>query len=111
MVESSTSVAMPAARPAAAVPWRASDAGWPPSTVSASFPLLWSKGYSFLVILIPFVLTIWISLLKWRANRPFETARFSGIENYESVLGNDQFWLALGRTFYFAGGRPWSTGC
>ena len=24
-------------------------------------------------------------------------------EDYESVLGNDQFWLALGRTFYFAG--------
>jgi multiple sugar transport system permease protein len=41
--------------------------------------------------------------LKWRANRPFETARFAGLENYEAVLTNDQFWLALGRTFYFAG--------
>ena len=36
-----------------------------------------------LIVLVPFVLTIWISLLKWRANRPFETARFSGLENYE----------------------------
>jgi multiple sugar transport system permease protein len=52
---------------------------------------------------VPFALTIWISLLKWRANRPFETARFAGLENYEAVLTNDQFWLALGRTFYFAG--------
>jgi multiple sugar transport system permease protein len=66
-------------------------------------PFLLVEGLIVLVILIPFALTVWISLLKWRANRPFETARFSGLENYESVLGNDQFWLALGRTFYFAG--------
>jgi multiple sugar transport system permease protein len=56
-----------------------------------------------LVIFIPFVLTIYISLLKWRANRPFETARFSGLENYQSVLASDQFWLAVARTFYFGG--------
>jgi len=56
-----------------------------------------------LTVLVPFVLTIWISLLKWRANRPFETAQFTGLENYAAVLATDQFWLALGRTFYFAG--------
>ena len=66
-------------------------------------PFLLVEGMFVLIILVPFVLTIWISLLKWRANRPFETARFAGLENYETVLGNDQFWLALGRTFYFAG--------
>ena len=66
-------------------------------------PFLLVEGLIVLVILIPFALTVWISLLKWRANRPFETARFSGLENYESVLSSDQFWLALGRTFYFAG--------
>jgi multiple sugar transport system permease protein len=56
-----------------------------------------------LTVLVPFALTIWISLLKWRANRPFETARFTGLENYAAVLATDQFWFALGRTFYFAG--------
>lgn len=66
-------------------------------------PFVMVEGLFLLVVLIPFALTVWISLLKWRANRPFETARFSGLENYESVLTNDQFWLALGRTFYFAG--------
>jgi multiple sugar transport system permease protein len=66
-------------------------------------PFVMVEALIILVVLIPFVLTVWISLLKWRANRPFETARFTGLENYETVLTNDQFWLALGRTFYFAG--------
>src|SRR5712672_1695610 len=66
-------------------------------------PFVLVEALFILIILVPFALTIWISLLKWRANRPFETARFTGLENYEAVLGNDQFWLALGRTFYFAG--------
>jgi multiple sugar transport system permease protein len=66
-------------------------------------PFVLVEALFLLVILVPFLLTIYISLLKWRANRPFETARFSGLENYEAVLGNDQFWLSVGRTFYFAG--------
>jgi multiple sugar transport system permease protein len=66
-------------------------------------PFVMVEALIILVVLIPFVLTVWISLLKWRANRPFETARFTGLENYETVLTSDQFWLALGRTFYFAG--------
>ena len=66
-------------------------------------PFVLVEALFILVVLIPFVLTVWISLLKWRANRPFETARFTGLENYETVLSHDQFWLALGRTFYFAG--------
>jgi multiple sugar transport system permease protein len=55
-----------------------------------------------LVVVIPFFMTIYISLLKWRASRPFEQAHFSGLDNYVSVLGNQDFWIALGRTFYFA---------
>jgi multiple sugar transport system permease protein len=66
-------------------------------------PFIAVQGLFILVIFVPFLLTIYISLLKWRANRPFETARFSGLENYEAVLANDQFWLAVGRTFYFGG--------
>jgi multiple sugar transport system permease protein len=41
--------------------------------------------------------------LRWRANRPFETATFSGFANYQDVLASDLFWLSVGRTFYFAG--------
>ena len=66
-------------------------------------PFILVEALLFTVMLIPFILTIYISLLKWRANRPFETAQFAGLENYQNVLTNDQFWLALGRTFYFAG--------
>ena len=61
------------------------------------------EGLFIVTIFVPFLLTIWISLLKWRANRPFETARFAGLANYEDVLTSELFWLSLGRTFYFAG--------
>ena len=59
-------------------------------------PFVLVESLFIVTILIPFILTIYISVLKWRANRPFETARFSGFENYEAVLTSDQFWLALG---------------
>ena len=103
MAQISTSSSIPAPEPARSRRigefgrWLASE------RVFRIIPFLLVEGLIVLVILIPFALTVWISLLKWRANRPFETARFSGLENYESVLASDQFWLALGRTFYFAG--------
>ena len=77
--------------------WLGSDRVFP------KIPFVLVEALFILVILIPFILTIYISLLKWRANRPFETATFSGLENYEAVLSTDMFWLSLGRTFYFAG--------
>jgi multiple sugar transport system permease protein len=61
------------------------------------------EGLFILVIFIPFILTIYISLLRWRANRPFETASFTGLDNYVTVLTDFQFWEAVGRTFYFSG--------
>lgn len=66
-------------------------------------PFIAVEAVFILVIIIPFLLTIYISLLRWRANRPFEQAYFSGLFNYGRVLGKDEFWMALGRTFYFAG--------
>ncbi|MBA3904038.1 MAG: sugar ABC transporter permease [Rhodocyclaceae bacterium] len=66
-------------------------------------PFILVEGMFILVIFIPFLLTVYISLLRWRANRPFETASFTGLDNYYSVIGNDQFWLAVGRSFYFGG--------
>ena len=66
-------------------------------------PFVMVEGTFFLVIIIPFILTIYISFLRWRANRPFEQAYLSGFRNYEQVLTDAGFWASLGRTFYFAG--------
>jgi len=66
-------------------------------------PFVLVEGTFVLVIIIPFLLTIYISFLRWRANRPFEQATLTGFRNYEQVLTDNGFWLALGRTFYFAG--------
>jgi multiple sugar transport system permease protein len=66
-------------------------------------PFVLVEGTLVLVIVIPFLLTIYISFLRWRANRPFEQATLSGFRNYEQVLTDNGFWASLGRTFYFAG--------
>jgi multiple sugar transport system permease protein len=66
-------------------------------------PFVMVEGMFLLLLAVPFILTIYISLLKWRANRPFEQAVFQGLENYLRVLTEPEFWWALGRTFYFAG--------
>ncbi len=65
-------------------------------------PFIMVEGLFLLLLATPFVLTVYISLLKWRANRPFEMAYFHGLGNYARVLSDTDFWWALGRTFYFA---------
>lgn len=66
-------------------------------------PFVMVESVFVLVIIIPFLLMVYISFLKWRANRPFEQAFLSGFDNYAQVLTAPGFWAALGRTFYFAG--------
>lgn len=66
-------------------------------------PFIMVESFFLLLLAIPFILTIYISLLKWRASRPFEQAYFFGLGNYINVLTTEDFWWALGRTFYFAG--------
>jgi multiple sugar transport system permease protein len=66
-------------------------------------PFVLVEAVFLLVIIIPFLLTIYISFLRWRANRPFEQATLTGFRNYEQVLTDPGFWASLGRTFYFAG--------
>ena len=65
-------------------------------------PFVLVEGVFLLLLAIPFGLTIYISLLKWRASRPFEQAYFEGLGNYADVLADTEFWWALARTFYFA---------
>jgi len=55
------------------------------------------------LLAIPFIMTIYIAFLKWRASWPFEKAYFTGLYNFKAVLGKEDFWAAIGRTFYFAG--------
>lgn len=66
-------------------------------------PFVMVEGLFITLLAIPFLLTIYISLLRWRANRPFEQAAFSGLMNFEAVLSDAEFWASLARTFYFAG--------
>ena len=66
-------------------------------------PFVLVEGLFLLLLALPFILTVYISLLKWRANRPFEQAYFQGLVNYVRVLTEPEFWWALGRTFYLAG--------
>ena len=67
-------------------------------------PFIAVEAVFILVIIIPFILTIYISLLRWRANRPFEQANFSGFLNYGRVLAKDEFWMALGPHVLLRGG-------
>jgi multiple sugar transport system permease protein len=66
-------------------------------------PFVLVEAMFVLLLGVPFALTVYISLLKWRANRPFEQAYFEGLGNYVDVLTDVEFWWALARTFYFAG--------
>jgi multiple sugar transport system permease protein len=66
-------------------------------------PFVLVEGTFLCFLAVPFILTIYISLLKWRANRPFEMAYFHGLLNFLTVLMEPDFWWAVGRTFYFAG--------
>jgi multiple sugar transport system permease protein len=57
------------------------------------------------LLFIPFILTIYISLLRWRITRGFWTeADWGGLTNFIDALTNQGFYDALGRTFLFAGG-------
>src|SRR5262245_45725668 len=65
-------------------------------------PFVMVEGLFIALMAIPFLLTICISLLRWRANRPFEQAIFSGLLNFEAVVSDAEFWASLERTFTFA---------
>ena len=56
------------------------------------------------LLFVPFVLTIYISLLRWRLTRGFWTdAPWGGLTNFVDALTDEGFFAAIGRTFLFAG--------
>jgi multiple sugar transport system permease protein len=57
------------------------------------------------LLLVPMLLTIYISLLRWRLTRGFWTdAPWGGLANFRDALADPGFLEAIGRTFFFAGG-------
>src|SRR5687767_5860616 len=99
MAEAHVTVATsaPARRRGGLTAWLASE------RVFRLIPFVLVEAMFLLLLAVPFALTVYISLLKWRANRPFEQAYFDGLGNYVDVLTDAEFWWALARTFYFAG--------
>lgn len=56
------------------------------------------------LLAVPFLLTIWISLLRWRLTRGFWTeAPWGGLANFVDALTDENFRDAIVRTFVFAG--------
>lgn len=57
------------------------------------------------LLFVPFVLTVYISLLRWRLTLGFWTdAPWGGVSNFLDAVTNEGFLDAIGRTFLFAGG-------
>ena len=57
------------------------------------------------LLFVPFLLTIYISLLRWRITRGFWTeAEWGGLVNFADALTDEGFVAAIGRTVVFAGG-------
>src|SRR5262245_13403421 len=56
------------------------------------------------LLFVPFILTIYISLLRWRLTRGFWTeAEWGGLVNFADALTDEGFFAAIGRTVLFAG--------
>ncbi|HEY0583183.1 MAG TPA: sugar ABC transporter permease, partial [Chloroflexota bacterium] len=60
--------------------------------------------YAIIVTQLPFVLTVWYSLLRWNLLRP-ENVQFAGLDNYLFVVTSDPvFWSALVNTIILTAG-------
>jgi multiple sugar transport system permease protein len=67
-------------------------------------PLLPVQLLILTLLAVPFLLTIYISLLRWRLTRGFWTeAPWGGLSNFADALTDPGFRAAVGRTFAFAG--------
>ena len=67
-------------------------------------PLVPVQGLILALLAVPFVLTLYISLLRWRLTRGFWTAApFGGLSNFADALGDEALLNSIVRTFVFAG--------
>src|SRR5262245_28097732 len=68
-------------------------------------PLIPVQALVLALLFVPMLLTIYISLLRWRITRGFWTeAPWGGLSNFLDALTDEGFFDAVGRTFLFAGG-------
>jgi multiple sugar transport system permease protein len=68
-------------------------------------PLIPVQALVVALLFVPMVLTVYISLLRWRLTRGFWTdAAWGGLSNFVDALTDEGFFEAVGRTFLFAGG-------
>ena len=66
-------------------------------------PLVPVQGLIVALLAVPFVLTLYISLLRWRLTRGFWTAApFGGLSNFADALTDEAFLNSILRTFAFA---------
>ena len=88
-----------------APPRRATFWGWlQQERVFRWLPLIPVQVLIIALLSVPFLLTIWISLLRWRLTRGFWTeAPFGGLVNYLDAFTDTDFLEAIARTFIFAG--------
>lgn len=54
-----------------------------------------AAGFIGVFILVPMVLTIWLSFHQWSTQTPFSTAEWVGLRNYEDIFSN----ISIGRDF------------
>ena len=67
-------------------------------------PLIPVQLLILMFLAVPFLLTIYISLLRWRLTRGFWTeAPWGGLSNFLDALTDPVFLASIGRTFSFAG--------
>jgi multiple sugar transport system permease protein len=73
--------------------------------VFRTLPLIPVQALVLALLFVPMVLTVYISLLRWRLTRGFWTdASWGGVSNFVDALTDEGFFDAIGRTFVFAGG-------
>jgi multiple sugar transport system permease protein len=53
------------------------------------------------VVLVPLLVSLWSSLTAYVLIRPATLFQFVGFRNYQRLIGNSDFWWALGRTLVF----------
>jgi len=53
------------------------------------------------VVALPLVVSLWSSFTPYNLTRPATLFVFVGLRNYEQLIGNADFWWALGRTVVF----------
>jgi multiple sugar transport system permease protein len=76
----------------------------------ARIQLLWSGvflapgvGLIAVFVVLPILLTAWISLHQWSMYTPLTQMQFVGLANYQEVLGDSTFQQALLNTFIYSG--------